>query len=145
MYGDSEVMRRRAAQLRDQAVDITALADQLVGRAEAAQWHGRAAESMRMRIRDRAHALRETAARHQHAAEVLERHAAEVDLRKDVIAEMEQRAARLVEEARARVATAVAPDPVDEQLVAFDPPPAGHKDWLTVELPGLSANWTGRP
>jgi hypothetical protein len=25
----------------------------------------------------------------------------------------------------------------DQALVAFAPPPSGHKDWLDVELPGL--------
>jgi hypothetical protein len=25
----------------------------------------------------------------------------------------------------------------DQALVAFTPPPSGHKDWLDVELPGL--------
>ena len=25
----------------------------------------------------------------------------------------------------------------DQALASFSPPPAGHKDWLTVELPGL--------
>jgi hypothetical protein len=29
------------------------------------------------------------------------------------------------------------PSREDEVLLAFTPPPAGHKDWLTVELPGL--------
>ena len=29
------------------------------------------------------------------------------------------------------------PDDADAALLAFDPPPAGHKDWLTVDLPGL--------
>jgi len=31
MYGDTAVMRRRAAALREQAVDLRALADLLVG------------------------------------------------------------------------------------------------------------------
>ena len=161
MYGDTEVMRKRAGDLREQAVDLRALADRLVGRAEAAAWSGRAAEAMRQRIRERAVALRETADRHETAAETLERHAAEVDLRKDLIAATEARATALVEEARARVARSAwgdaggrsagpgggepAGDPVDVRLAAFEAPPPGHRDWLTVELPGLATGWTGRP
>lgn len=145
MYGDTEVMRHRVAQLRDQAVEIRSLADQLVARAEAAPWHGRAAEAMRVRIRDRAATLRDTAARHETAAEALERHAAEVDHRKDVIAAAERRVAELTAEARVRTAGGADPDHVDGQLIAFTPPPPGHKDWLTVELPGFNTGWTGRP
>ena len=28
-------------------------------------------------------------------------------------------------------------DPVDDLLDRFVPPPSGHKDWLTVRLPGV--------
>ena len=35
MYGDTEVMRRRAAQLCEQGVGLRALADQLVARTES--------------------------------------------------------------------------------------------------------------
>ena len=54
------------------------------------------------------------------------------------------KATTLVEDARSRAAEAVGPDgtparpdDADAPLLAFDPPPAGHKDWLTVDLPGL--------
>ena len=50
MYGDTAVMRRHAATLRDQAADIRAAADLLVGRAEQISWAGRAAEAMRERL-----------------------------------------------------------------------------------------------
>ena len=53
----------------------------------------------------------------------------------------------LVADARTRVARlqgspdddAVRPTATreDQALVAFAPPPSGHKDWLDVELPGL--------
>lgn len=145
MYGDSDVMRKRVDQLREQAVDIRALADQLVARAEATAWTGRAAEAMRLRVRDRAVALRETAARHETAADTLEKHAAEIEHRKDVIAAVERRVRLLCEEARARLREATFADPVDAQLHAFEPPPSGHRDWLGVELPGLTTDWTGRP
>jgi len=50
----------------------------------------------------------------------------------------------LVEAARSRLTglvgllDTVLPDPVDELLARFVPPPSGHRDWLTVELPGVS-------
>lgn len=145
MYGDTEVMRHRVSHLRDQAVEIRSLADRLVARAEAAPWRGRAAEAMRVRIRDRATTLRDTAARHETAAEELERHATEVDHRNEVIAATERRVGELVAEARTRTGDGVDPDRADAELLSFTPPPPGHKDWLTVELPGLSTGWTGRP
>lgn len=145
MYGDSEVMRRRVDQLREQAVDIRMLADQLVARAESSAWHGRAADSMRLRIRERAIALRETAARHETAAESLEQHATEIDVRNDMIDSQERKAGALRAEARARLAAGHDSAPADRQLTAFVPPPSGHKDWLSVELPGLPTPWTGRP
>ena len=123
MYGDSDVMRRRAAQLREQGVDLRALADQLVARTEALGWTGRAADAMRERVRERATQVREAAARHDTAADSLERHLLEVEHLKDAIAGIERRA-------RLREADA------DEPPAAFVPPPPGHKDWLTTPLPG---------
>jgi hypothetical protein len=147
MYGDTGVMRRRAAQLREQGTDLRAMADHLVSRTEAVAWSGRAADAMRERIRERAAHLRESAARHDVAAETLERHAHEVDALKDAIHATERRATALVEDARTRVARLQAADdpdgvrrepaPADRALTAFDPPPPGHKDWLGVSLPGL--------
>lgn len=127
MYGDTEAMRRRAAQLREQGIDIRLTADRLVARTEAVAWTGRAADAMRERIRERASHLRDVATRHETAAESLERHLLEVDALKDAIAARERRAGTLVQDA--------APD--DRAVAAFTPPPAGHRDWLTVELPGL--------
>lgn len=125
MYGDSGVMRRRAAQLREQADDLRALADQLVARAEAVAWHGRAADAMRERVRDRAAHVRDAASRHEVAADSLDRHRRECDSLKETITAVERRAGALVAEGR------------NPQAAGFDPPPAGHRDWLTVELPGL--------
>jgi hypothetical protein len=126
MYGDSGVMRRRAAQLREQGTDLRTMADHLVSRTEAVAWAGRAADAMRERIRRRAVHLRESAAHHDTAAESLERHAQEVDALKDAIAAIERRATALVEDA-----------PADRAPATFDPPPTGHRDWLAVSLPGL--------
>lgn len=123
MYGDTEVMRRRADQLRQQGVDIRVLADHLVARTESIGWTGRAAESMRERIRDRASQLREAADRHDAAADALDKHLGEVERLKDLIAITQ------------RKVTSLAGD--DEELTTLEPPPDGHRDWLSVSVPGL--------
>lgn len=150
MYGDTVVMRRRAAQLREQGEDIRTLAEQLVTRSdEVAQesgWTGRAADTMRDRVRERAAHLRDAANAHDVAAASLEKHLGECDRLAESIAGLERRASSLVADARTRVARLQRPgdDDVrptatreDQALVAFVPPPSGHKDWLDVELPGL--------
>jgi hypothetical protein len=151
MYGDTVVMRRRAAQLREQGEDIRTMAEQLVTRSdEVAQesgWTGRAADAMRDRVRERAAHLREAANAHDVAAASLERHLGECDRLTESIAGLERRASSLVADARTRVARLQSPGDDDEvrptatredrALVAFVPPPSGHKDWLDVELPGL--------
>jgi hypothetical protein len=119
MYGDTDVMRRRVAELREQGVDIRTLADQLVARTESVGWTGRAADALAVRIRDRAAHLRDVAARHDSAADSLEAHLLEVDRLKEAIAETERRAARLSEDG-----------------AEFAAPPPGHRDWLAVDLPG---------
>jgi hypothetical protein len=147
MYGDTSVMRRRAAQLREQGADVRATADHLAGQAEQVTWTGRAADAMRERVRDRAAQLRDCASRHEGAADALERHLHDVDGVKDSIVEVERRATALVTDALTRIARVDAyddPEGVqrtaseeDRLLAAFDPPPPGHRDWLSVELPGL--------
>ena len=117
MYGDTLVMRRRAAQLREQGEDIRTMAEQLVTRSDEVVWTGRAADL------------------------------GECDRLTESIAGIELRASSLVADARTRVARlqsstdedAVRPTATreDQALVAFAPPPPGHKDWLDVELPGL--------
>lgn len=121
MYGDSDVMRKHADRLREQGADIRALADKLVGQAEAVAWTGRAGDAMRERIRERAARLREVAERHEQAAETLDDHTDDVDVLKDSIAEVERRATALLD---------------DGALPTFEPPAPGHKDWLSVTLPG---------
>lgn len=147
MYGETGAVRRRAAQLREQGQDIRTMADRLVAQTEAIAWAGRAADAMRERVRERATHLRDVAARHETAADSLERHLHQVEGLKDIIATTERKATSLVADARARVAAIEAHDdpggvrrePAREDLVLadFTPPPAGHKDWLTIELPGL--------
>ena len=140
MYGDSAASRKRVAQLREQGGDIRAMADRLVAQAESVPWTGRAAESMRNRIKERASHLRLAAGHHDTAADSLARHAVEVDALKDAIETIAHKADALTSDARTRVSAADAasePGREDAALLAFTPPPAGHKDWLTVELPGL--------
>jgi hypothetical protein len=152
MYGDTLVMRRRAAQLREQGEHIRAMADRLVTHSDETDWAGRAADAMRDRVRERATHLREVAHAHDTAAVSLEKHLAECDRRSDTIAGVQRRASSLVADARDRIARGaaaaepeagqstqvqVAPTPEDQVLAAFAPPPPGHKDWLDVELPGL--------
>lgn len=140
MYGDPGALRRRVDQLREQAADVRALADELVARTEATGWEGRAAESLRVRVGERASHLRLAAARHDTAADSLEKHVHEVGTLQERIADVERRAGDLVADARTRVAglpDLVEPDADDVTLLAFDPPKPGHRDWLSVELPGL--------
>lgn len=140
MYGDSAASRKHVAQLREQGGDIRALADRLVAQAESVPWTGRAAESLRNRIKERASHLRLAAGHHDTAADSLARHAAEVDALKDAIETTSHKARALTTDARARASQADGasePGREDAALLAFTPPPAGHKDWLTVELPGL--------
>lgn len=139
MYGDTAASRKRVAQLREQSGDIRAAADRLVAQAESVPWHGRAAEAMRTRIKDRANQLRVAAGHHETAAESLARHLTEVDTRKEAIETIQHRAESITTDAASRIATLEAGEPTQEDaaLAAFTPPPPGHKDWLTVELPGL--------
>ena len=140
MYGDTAAGRKRAAQLREQGGDIRTLATRLVSQAEAVPWHGKAADAMRERIKERAAHLRSAAAQHETAAESLGKHLTEVDSLKEAIEVRAHKATALIEDARTRASQApegTAPDEADALLLAFDPPPPGHQDWLTVELPGL--------
>lgn len=148
MYGDTELIRRRVAALRDQGADVRALADELVARVEGLSWSGRAAEAMQQRIGDRARHLRTAADRHVSTADALADHAEAVDLAADEIAATQARVSALVADARARVeevavrnerhgGAGLLPDPRDEALAAFVPPPPGHRDWLSVDVPGL--------
>ncbi|NPC41963.1 hypothetical protein [Nocardioides sp. zg-1230] len=144
MYGDTAAGRKRVAQLREQGGDIRALAARLVAQAEAVPWRGKAADAMRERVKERASHLRAAAAHHETAADSLAQHLAEVDTLKEAIDQRAHKATGLVEDARTRASHSAGsdgasdePDATDAALLAFDPPPAGHKDWLTITLPGL--------
>ena len=148
MYGDTELIRRRVSALRDQGADVRALADELVARVDGLGWSGRAAEAMRERVAERARHLRIAADRHVSAADALADHAEAVDTTADEIAAIQARVSAQVADAQARIAAIAArnegtdgpqitPDPHDEVLAAFVAPPPGHRDWLSVDLPGL--------
>ena len=141
MYGDTEAIRGLARTMRGQGTALRSQADWLRTRAEAVPWEGLAADAMRARVRAQVGALRRTADLSDDAAVALDQHADEVDRRKALIAAIERKAMALVTAARDRLAGLVAnvlPDPVDELLDRFVPPPPGHRDWLLVDLPGLS-------
>lgn len=138
MYGDTMVMRKRVAQLREQGEDIRSMADKLVSQSEDIAWTGRAADSLRSRVRDRASHLRDAANAHDSAASSLERHLTECDLLAESIDEISRKAESLIADAGTRVAradTEISDD--DRALTSFEPPPPGHRDWLSIELPGL--------
>jgi hypothetical protein len=142
MYGDTAVIRRLADRMADQGTDIRREADELVRASQRVLWDGRAARAMRERMVERAVALRRTADEHDGAARALRHHADEVDRVKELIREIAHRVRSLVEGARSRLADLagravdlalqVTPDPVDQALAAFRPPPEGHRDWLSV-------------
>jgi hypothetical protein len=93
---------------------------------------------MRGRARGGAGDLEHTAWLHDAAADALDRHADEVDRLKALIARIEQTVLGLVAAARHRLSSligSIVPDPLDLLLDRFDPPPPGHRDWLTIDLP----------
>jgi hypothetical protein len=141
MYGDTEAIRGLARTMRGQGAALRSEAERLLTRAEAVPWEGFAADAMRARVRSQVGALRRTAELADDAAVALDRHADEVDRLKALIAAIEQKAMALVSAARDRLTGLVAsvlPDSLDELLDRFVPPPPGHRDWLLVDLPGLS-------
>lgn len=146
MYGDPDALRSRVDDLREQAVDVRSMADHLVAQTEGIGWSGRAADAMRLRVSERAGHLRTAATQHDTAAEALLDHAQEVEALQESIATIERRFDDRVTEARARASVSQddsagdsqdAPgDQDDRALLAFEPPPPGHRDWLAVEVPG---------
>jgi hypothetical protein len=141
MYGDTEAIRGLARTMRGQGAALRSEAERLLTRAEAVPWQGLAADAMRARVRAQVRALRRTAELADDAAVALDRHADEVDRLKALIGAIERKVMARVAAARERLAGLVAsvlPDPLDELLDRFVPPPSGHRDWLLVDLPGLS-------
>lgn len=130
--------------MRHQAEDIRSRADALVGRTDQVHWKGKGGDALRARARERAADLRRSAQLHDDAAQALENHAKEVDELKALIKEIERKMHNLINAAKDRLddlkhavlngLKSVLPDPVDEWLDRFEPPPHGHKDWLDVDL-----------
>jgi hypothetical protein len=149
VYGDTTVIRRLAENLREQAIDIRAEARALHGKVESTEWTGGAADAMRALATSRLADLQKTADKHGDAADALDHHADEVDRLKELIAAIERKARDIINAALDRLAdlghkvldglTSAAPDPVDEIIGRFVPPPPGHLDWLSVDLPGLGS------
>jgi hypothetical protein len=141
VYGDTEAIRRLARTMREQGSALRSEAATLLVRADTVPWHGLAADAMRARVQAQVASLRRTADLSDEASVALDRHADEVDRLKALIAEIERQVMALVSAARDRLAGLLAdvlPDPVDELLARFVPPPPGHRDWLLVDLPGLT-------
>jgi uncharacterized protein YukE len=147
VYGDTAVIRRRAAELRERAEEIRSEADALVARTDGVGWLGQAGDALRDRVRQRSSGLRRAAALHDDAADALERHAREVERLQRLIEEVERRVRRLVDAARSRLSGlagaleaglhALGSDDADRWWAGFDPPPHGSRRWLEVEVPGL--------
>jgi hypothetical protein len=148
MYGDATAIHGLADQLRIRAGEIRDAATQLTDAVAEVAWEGLAADAMRSHTGLQLTALRHTAELHDDAADALDQHADRVTQLQQLIAAIEQQVTQLVDSAHSRIAdvghglldgiTGLAPDPVDELLTAFRPPPIGHLDWLAVDLPGLS-------
>jgi NAD(P)-dependent dehydrogenase (short-subunit alcohol dehydrogenase family) len=150
MYGDTQAIRARARDLRRLADEIRWEGDTLRIRAGSVIWEGLAADAMRALATRRGSELRRVADLFDAAAAALDHHADAVETVKAVIDRIERRVRDLVSAARERlgalaglVATAgealgaITPDPLDEMLDRFVPPPPGHRDWLTVNFPGI--------
>ena len=124
MYGDTEVIRGLARTLREQGEELRGDAAALQARAAATPWEGLAAGAMRLRVRDEVAGLRAAAELVDEAAAALDRHADEVDRLKALIAAIEERVLGWL-------------GSLAGVFHDFVPPPSGHRDWLTVDLPGL--------
>ncbi len=145
MYGDTRAIRELARTMRTEGTALRAEADALLARSEAVAWTGLAADAMRASVHAQTSALRRTATLADDAAAALDHHADEVDRLKELIASIERTVMSMVAAARDRLAGLVdavlpdaLPDPLDDLLDRFVPPPSGHRDWLLVDLPGLS-------
>jgi hypothetical protein len=138
MYGDATVVRAQARLMRERAGEIRAEADELAGRAAAVPWTGLAAHAMRRTADDHASRLRASATAHETAADPLDRHAREVDHRKEMIAAIEHRALHLLDSVTGGFAGLVGhvlPDGLAHWAHHFEPPLHGSMAWLDVHLP----------
>ena len=125
MPGDPDAIRALAHHLRSQAEHVRREADRLVARLDSTPWTGRAADAARTRGRERAGALRRTAALHDDAADALDRHAREVERRQELIARVERVVAGLLAEAADRLVDGAVAPPL---------PFPGSREWLDVDV-----------
>ncbi len=132
MTADPAAIRHLARELREQGTDIRAEADRLVALTVAAGWQGRAGEALQARVRDQAAALRRAAARHDDAADSLERHAGVVEERLALLLAAQRRVGELLD-AAGELAGGL-PDLVER----FVPPPPGDPGWLGVDVDALA-------
>jgi hypothetical protein len=142
MYGDTTAIRLRARELRRAGDQIRADAQMITTRAAEVPWQGVAADAMRALVLHRTASLHRTADLHDAAALDLEEHADAVDRVKRLIAAIERAVMALIAAARDRISGVLGAvgelvDPIDELLDRFVPPPSGHRDWLSVHVPGL--------
>jgi len=79
MLADTDVIRALARRLRERAAEIRDEARDLTRHADRTSWRGLAADAMRARVEDRATGLARAADRHEDAADALDRHAARVE------------------------------------------------------------------
>jgi len=138
LYGDPSAIRRLAGRLLETADEIRTEADRLVSRTDAVGWLGPAGDALRERVRERALALRRSAALHDDAVDALEHHAREVERFQRLIEEVERRVLRFVEAARGTLDDGL-DGGLDDGLGAwvdhFEPPPRGSRLWLAVDAP----------
>ena len=149
MYGDTLVMRRRAAQLREQGEDIRTMAEQLVTRSDEVGVAGRGVPptpcgtgsasapptcaTPPTPTTSRPPRSRSTSASATGSPSPSPASSAGPRPSWPTPAPASPGCrARPDDDAVRPTATRE-----DQALVAFAPPPSGHKDWLDVELPGL--------
>jgi hypothetical protein len=147
VYGEPDQIRRLATRMRERATDLEIRADQLVGAAQDTHWWSTAGGSMRAHAGDLGAEIRATARAYGVAADKIDAHAQEVEERLALIAAIEERvtsmiagavdrlrdfADSVVDGAKDMVGLGDGPDPQDERLASYAPPPPGDRAWLDV-------------
>ena len=79
MFANPDAIRGLAGMLRVRAAEVRDEGDHLIARSLAVEWRGRAGNAMRVVVGDAVSEMRSAATRHDHAADVLLRHADAVE------------------------------------------------------------------